>query len=214
MGCGASAPAAGGAGHATSVAVGGPAPEDGSTQGQQSAAAPSAGSTGIGQTHDHAGQRGAPGQSPQTAAVPSAADAEPRRQAICHATQHLKVAARTVAGVERFKSSRQLICGGKPVGKVGLKEGEPKRIVFIGCTGTGKSSLCTALTGQGKASTSFRVGKGAKSETTQSLAAEHNWLGDKTMPRFKCIDTPGLNDSEGQDEHHIADIISKMTEME
>eukprot|EP01051_Picozoa_sp_SAG22_P001517 SAG22_NODE_61_length_23387_cov_34.380582_5_plen_219_part_00 len=32
--------------------------------------------------------------------------------------------------------------------KVGLAVDEPPRLVFIGCTGCGKSSLCTALTGQ------------------------------------------------------------------
>ena len=112
------------------------------------------------------------------------------------------------------KRLQMRICGGKPATKVGLKDDEPKRIVFIGCTGTGKSSLCTALTGQDKKNTTFKMGKGAKSETTASLAEELHWLGDTELPRFRCIDTPGLNDSEGQDEHHISDIIAKMKEME
>ncbi|MDA8539181.1 50S ribosome-binding GTPase [bacterium] len=98
--------------------------------------------------------------------------------------------------------------------KVGLKDDEPKRVVFVGCTGTGKSSLCTALTGQERKTTTFKMGKGGKSETACSSVEELHWLGDPELPTFKCIDTPGLNDSEGKDEEHIADIITKMKEME
>lgn len=53
---------------------------------------------------------------------------------------------------------------------------EPPRLVFIGCTGGGKSSLCSALTGQTRQTSSFAIGTGSKSETTECevAAPPHN----------------------------------------
>jgi len=72
-----------------------------------------------------------------------------------------------------------------------LLQGEAPRVVFIGSTGSGKSSLCTALTGQDKsnearAGSSFKVGKGAKSETTECAIEEHKWLGQEVCMSM-CI---------------------------
>eukprot|EP00961_Rhodomonas_salina_P118389 1593638-Rhodomonas_salina.1 len=91
---------------------------------------------------------------------------------------------------------------------------EPQRLVFIGCTGSGKSSLCTALTGQDTAGSTFKVGKGAKSETNECTVEKHRWLGNEKEGFFLCIDTPGLNDSEGDDEKHIMGIIETMKKLE
>jgi hypothetical protein len=121
------------------------------------------------------------------------------------------------------KVSNVAFCPGQccpaPAHKVGLLQDEPPRVVFVGCTGSGKSSLCTALTGQdrtpeARVASSFKIGKGAKSETTACAAADHYWLGEASEGLFKCIDTPGLNDSEGSDEHHINDIIVTMKGLE
>ena len=110
-------------------------------------------------------------------------------------------------------------CCPAPAHKIGLMADEPPRIVFIGCTGSGKSSLCTAITGQDKskearAASTFKIGKGAKSETTTCKVEEHKWLGDEKESPFMCIDTPGLNDSEGDDEHHINEIIASMKKLD
>ena len=43
---------------------------------------------------------------------------------------------------------------------------------------------------------------------------EHRWLGDENESLFMCIDTPGLNDSEGDDEHHINEIIASMKKLD
>ena len=58
---------------------------------------------------------------------------------------------------------------------------EPPRVVFVGCTGSGKSSLCTAMTGQDKSNedreaSTFKIGKGAKSETTECTVRERGNL--------------------------------------
>ena len=121
------------------------------------------------------------------------------------------------------KVSNVAFCPGQccpaPAHKVGLMRDEPPRVVFVGCTGSGKSSLCTALTGQdgtaeAREASAFKIGKGAKSETTECAVAEYHWLGEESEGVFVCIDTPGLNDSEGGDEHHINDIIGTMKGLE
>ena len=106
-------------------------------------------------------------------------------------------------------------CGAhKNASKVGLALDELPRLVFIGCTGCGKSSLCTALTGQLRSSSSFKVGTGAKSETTDCEVGQFYWFGDDQQERFMLIDTPGLNDSEGGDERHIKTIVDTMKKLD
>ena len=87
-------------------------------------------------------------------------------------------------------------------------------MVFIGCTGSGKSSLCTALTGQDLQASSFAVGSGLASVTQGCTASEYRWLGEPRQSLFRCIDTPGLDDSEGDDSLHINKIITAMRNQE
>ena len=104
---------------------------------------------------------------------------------------------------------------GKPEEKITLDPNEPPRLVFVGLTGSGKSSLCTALTGQDlKGETKFKIGKGAKSETVTCNKLSLPWLGDTGNGEFVCIDTPGLNDSEGRDDMLINDIVGAMKDVE
>ena len=102
--------------------------------------------------------------------------------------------------------------------KIRLLKDEPRRVVFVGCTGSGKSSLCTVLTGQDwtKDGSTFKIGSGAKSETTGCTDPDRDyyWFGNEAEGAFKCIDTPGLNDSEGADEDHMNNIISTMKRLE
>lgn len=114
-----------------------------------------------------------------------------------------------------LQGSRLRGCGKqRSASKVGLAVDELPRLVFIGCTGCGKSSLCTALTGQLRNKSSFPVGSGAKSETTACEVAELHWFGDEQQEKFMLIDTPGLNDSEGGDELHIKNIVDEMKKLE
>ena len=87
---------------------------------------------------------------------------------------------------------------------------EPQRVVFIGVTGSGKSSVCTALTGQDRKTSEFAVGCGQKSKTVDCANLKYRWFGDEAEQEFLCIDTPGLDDSEGRDEAHIHGIIEAM----
>ena len=144
-----------------------------------------------------------------------------------HARELLKIWA---AGTpDHLKDKRsEVVCGaasqccGCPMdtGAVGLLQDEPPRLVFVGCTGCGKSSLCTAITGQdstkdAREGSSFKIGDGAKSETQVCSMGEHQWLGTQAQQdRAVIIDTPGLNDSEGKDEQHIVTIIEAMRKVE
>jgi len=123
----------------------------------------------------------------------------------------------TSSGTLWKKASRIQACcsnGPVPLTKAGLLPDEPPRLVFVGCTGSGKSSLCTALTGQEKGKSTFKLGKGAQSETYECKSEEHWWFGDEEEGKFLCVDTPGLNDSEGRDEEHISGIIEKMKKLD
>jgi len=91
---------------------------------------------------------------------------------------------------------------------------DPKRIVFVGGTGAGKSALCTVLTGQDKNQTSFKIGKGASSETTTCTSGQFNWFGNPADETFVCIDTPGLDDELGRDDEHINNIIEFLRSLE
>jgi predicted GTPase len=91
---------------------------------------------------------------------------------------------------------------------------EPKRIVFVGATGSGKSSLCTALTGQDKAGTSFKIGNKASSETSEVKMERYHWFGEDREEEFLCIDTPGLDDELGRDNEYINNIIQEMQKLE
>ena len=120
----------------------------------------------------------------------------------------LRLTSRTSSAFRQISVCR----GGERVTKLGLSDDEPQRLVFIGATGSGKSSLCTALTTSEKAkqNSQFKLGDGADSETTKSKVQELHWLGVPEKPTFKCIDTPGLNDSDGRDEEHIRNIVAKV----
>lgn len=64
------------------------------------------------------------------------------------------------------------------------------------------------------AKASPKKSKGAKSETVTCNKLSLPWLGDTGNGKFVCIDTPGLNDSEGRDDMLINDIVGSMKEVE
>ncbi|GMH48324.1 hypothetical protein TrVE_jg9366 [Triparma verrucosa] len=134
------------------------------------------------------------------------------------ARHNLRLAVMKVEAMNRFThhlNGCSKVCKGKPEEKITLDPNEPPRLVFVGLTGSGKSSLCTALTGQDlKGETKFKIGKGAKSETVTCKRLSLPWLGDTGNGKFVCIDTPGLNDSEGRDDMLINDIVGAMKDVE
>lgn len=52
---------------------------------------------------------------------------------------------------------------------------DPKRVVFVGATGCGKSSLCTALTGHKKKESPFKIGNRPSSETVECKVEIFKW---------------------------------------
>mmetsp|Transcript_15281 Transcript_15281/g.23011 ORF Transcript_15281/g.23011 Transcript_15281/m.23011 type:complete len:1048 (-) Transcript_15281:291-3434(-) len=107
-----------------------------------------------------------------------------------------------------FMKNEPSVCNSPIISK------EPKRVVFVGPTGAGKSSLCTVLTGQKKNNSTFAVSSKSSSQTTECNGLKFRWFGDDDEEEFFCVDTPGLDDELGRDEKHINDIIETMQKLE
>ena len=72
------------------------------------------------------------------------------------------------------------------------------RMVIVGATGAGKSSIAYALLGcdpQGSGCI-FEVCSSAASCTTQTTMGLGPWLGEETSQDFTVVDTPGFGNSE------------------
>ena len=91
---------------------------------------------------------------------------------------------------------------------------QPKRVVFVGATGAGKSLLCTVITGHSKQDSPFPVGSDMASTTAACSDLLCHWFGDNSQEQFMCIDTPGLDDHLGRDEDHINLMIEHMQTLE
>ena len=79
---------------------------------------------------------------------------------------------------------------------------EEIKVVVIGSTGSGKSSLVNTLSG---CQNEFKVSASKQSETSQTTKKELTWRGSNRKVIF--IDTPGLADTEGRDTKHIAEMV-------
>ena len=85
------------------------------------------------------------------------------------------------------------------------------RIVILGQTGAGKSSLANILLGKGLKHPGlqngcFKVGgseNGGNVVTTDTCAEEAHWLGKATNPKVTVIDTPGFGDKLEEEEKTI-----------
>ena len=91
------------------------------------------------------------------------------------------------------------------------------RIVILGATGVGKSSLANVMVGRDKNFNGanfrdgcFKVKAGLTSVTKKTCADQGYWLGDVNKERFTVIDTPGFGDSLLAEEKTIEDLVTTL----
>ena len=82
-----------------------------------------------------------------------------------------------------------------------------KRVVLLGSTGDGKSSLANSLLGL-KSNEGFKESSKAESCTSVTKELTGAWRG--TGPLCTIIDTPGMNDSQGRDMDHMDHIMETL----
>merc|ERR1712224_757279 len=94
------------------------------------------------------------------------------------------------------------------------------RIIILGQTGAGKSSVANVLVGRphnydGKKFQDgcFKVQEGSKPTTRKTCHDEDEyWLGDQNNGKFTIIDTPGLGDESDKDQKTINELAKKLRE--
>jgi len=114
---------------------------------------------------------------------------------LCY-TLHIAVGARAYTNEDRYPSPR---------------------IVILGATGVGKSSLANVMVGRDKNFNGanfrdgcFKVSAGLDSITKKTCADQGYWLGDVNKERFTVIDTPGFGDRLLAEEKTIENLVTTL----
>ena len=85
-----------------------------------------------------------------------------------------------------------------------------KKLLIIGKTGTGKSSLCNVITGNAYDAPIFQVSSSASTCTQRTQFAEANFNNNKERP-ISIIDTIGFDDPDKDDDAQIiAELVDKL----
>ena len=91
-----------------------------------------------------------------------------------------------------------------------IRDNGRKKLLIIGKTGSGKSSLCNVITGYAPDADIFPVNSDAESCTQRTKFADVNFNGDMSNP-ISLIDTIGFDDATKNDDAAIiAEIVSKL----
>jgi len=83
-------------------------------------------------------------------------------------------------------------------------------VVIVGSTGVGKSSLACALIGgdpEEDGGCLFEICNGLDSCTKHTTYANGSWIGDASKPLFTIVDTPGFEDSNGEMDILIEEMV-------
>ena len=91
-----------------------------------------------------------------------------------------------------------------------IKDNGRKKLLIIGKTGSGKSSLCNVITGYAPDADIYPVNSEAESCTQRTKFADVNFNRDKSYP-ISLIDTIGFDDATKNDDAAIiAELVSKL----
>ena len=91
-----------------------------------------------------------------------------------------------------------------------IKDNGRKKLLIIGKTGSGKSSLCNVITGYAPDADIYPVNSEAESCTQRTKFADVNFNGDESYP-ISLIDTIGFDDATKNDDAAIiAELVSKL----
>ena len=85
-----------------------------------------------------------------------------------------------------------------------MNKGSENALIILGLTGAGKSETANTIAGS---EALFPSSASIHSVTNKTVYHEVEWFRNPGKFKYTIIDTPGLEDSEGRDQEHIAETV-------